>query len=234
MNRTKTITLTIGSMAAGAIIATGLTGVALAADTTPSPTSSSTTAPDAAGSATDGLRRGPGGPGGMRGDHGPGGELLHSESVVKAADGTITTEQRIRGTVTAVSASSITVKAEDGVSRTFVVSATTEVHTGLMTRGHGADDAGGTTTAAADTIADVKVDDVAMVEGTVSGSTATATRIHAMTAAEAAQMEQERATMEAERGQGGRGMAPHAHDAQGNDIAATGASATGTSTTSAA
>lgn len=230
MNRTKTITLTIGSMAAGAIIATGLTGVALAADTTPSPTSSST-APDAAGSATDGLRRGPGGPGGMRGDHGPGGELLHSESVVKSADGTITTEQRIRGTVTAVSASSITVKAEDGVSRTFAVAATTEVHTGVMTRDHGTD---GTTTAAADTIADVKVDDVAMVEGTVSGSTATATRIHAMTAAEAAQMEQERATMEAERGQGGRGMAPHAHDAQGNDIAATGASATGTSTTSAA
>ncbi len=83
MSRTRTITLTLGSIAAGAVLATGVTGLAMAADSTPSPSSSATTpgatngqaVPDALGAAHDGMRGGPsdaghggrGHDGGMRG-----------------------------------------------------------------------------------------------------------------------------------------------------------------------
>jgi hypothetical protein len=121
---------------------------------------------------------------GMRG--GPGGEALHGEAVVKSADGTISTVRQIQGSVTAVSADSITVEAEDGYSATFAVTSDTEVRTGLPQRdGSGPD-------ASTETIAGVSVGDVAHVGGTVDGSSATADRIHAMTAAEAATMEAQR------------------------------------------
>lgn len=200
MSRTRTITLTVGSLAAGAMLATGVTGMALADDSTSSP-SSSASAPGAPGSGVPGqdgrgdrgMRGGPGmgdhgmrgGPGmgdrGMRG--GPGGEALHGELVVKAADGTISTVRQIRGTVTAVSASSITVTAEDGYTATFAVTSDTEVHVGLPDRS--ADPATDT-----DAITDVAVGDVARVHGTVSGSAATAAHVMALTADEAAQLEQ--------------------------------------------
>jgi hypothetical protein len=194
MSRTRTITLTLGSIAAGAVLATGVTGLALAEDTaTPSPgTSSSAPGTDASPGITD--RRGPGGMGdavggrhgmhGMRG--GPMGEALHGEFVVKAADGTISTVREVQGTVTAVSGTSITVKAEDGYTSTFAVNADTEVHTGLPSRDRGTADV---TTQA---ISDVSVGDVARVHGTVSGDTATAEDVHAMTAEQAATMEAER------------------------------------------
>ena len=145
MSRTKTIALAIGTLAAGALLATGITGIAQAADTTPSPSSrpsSSTT--------DDGHHgHGPGRP------HPEGRDMpIHGEAVVKAADGTYTTVSSIRGTVSAVSSTSITVKAEDGFVATYVINADTEG-------------------------ADVKVADVVSVRGTVSGSTATATSIHA-------------------------------------------------------
>ncbi len=73
-----------------------------------------------------------GGMHGMRG--GPMGEALHGEFVVKAVDGTISTVRQVQGTVTAVSDTSITVKAEDGYTATFAVNADTEVHTGLPCR----------------------------------------------------------------------------------------------------
>jgi hypothetical protein len=199
MSRTRTITLTLGSLAAGAILATGVTGLALADDqSTPAPTASSSagttsdsTAPDArrddgrgmGGRGSDDRHGGPGrGMHGMRG--GLMGEALHSEAVVKAEDGTITTVRQIRGTVTAVSGTSITVKAEDGYSSTFAVTADTEVRVGLPERG---------TDPSTDTMADVAVGDVAHVHGTVSGDTATATRLMAMTAEQAAELEAKRA-----------------------------------------
>ena len=189
MSRTRTITLTVGSLAAGAILATGITGLAMAADSTPGPTSPTGTSPAAAAV--------PGTPGdphagrqhlpGMRG--GPGGQALHGELVVKAADGTISTVRTINGTVTAVSSSSITVKADDGYSSTFSVAATTEVRVGAPDFTQGRADPSAVST---DAITDVTVGDVAHVDGTVTGSTATATEVHAMTAAEAAAMEQQR------------------------------------------
>jgi hypothetical protein len=174
MSRTRTITLTIGSLAAGAVLATGITGMAMAADGTPSGTPGGSHAsrqhmPD------------------MRG--GPGGQALHGELVVKAADGTISTVRTIHGTVTAVSSSSITVKADDGYSSTFDVTATTEVRVGAPDFTQGRPDPSAVST---DAITDVSVGDVAHVDGTVAGSTATATKVHAMTAAEAAAMDQQR------------------------------------------
>ena len=68
----------------------------------------------------------------------------------------------VGGTVTAVSPTSITVKAADGFSGTFVVGSSTKVHVK------------GTKPA---TIANVKVNDRAVVAGTKSGSTVTATQV---------------------------------------------------------
>jgi hypothetical protein len=210
MSRAKTITVTVGSLAAGAILATGITGIASASGSTSTnntPTAAqSSTAPGSAQSTRPrghadrqrgGMRGGP-----HRGDHemlgGPRGDALHGEAVVKAADGTISTVRMIRGEVTAVSSSSISVKAEDGFTATYAVTSTTDVHTGPPSRGHGPGDpagstAGSSTAPAPSTIADVKVGDVAMVEGTVTGSTVMAAEIRSMTAAQAAQLDQLRA-----------------------------------------
>lgn len=192
MSRTRTITLTLGSIAAGAVLATGVTGLALADDTAaPSPgASSSAPAGDAASGPMgqrdrgDRMRDGRGGPGGLHGMRGgPMGAALHGEFTVKAEDGTISTVRQVRGTVSAVTSTSITVTAEDGYTATFAVDADTEVRTGLPTRDRGA--AGSTT----QSIADVAVGDVARVHGTVSGTSATAAHVHAMTAEQAATLE---------------------------------------------
>jgi hypothetical protein len=52
---------------------------------------------------------------------------LHSESVVKKADGTFETVLSQRGTVEAVSESSVTVKSEDGFTQSYAVNAETRI-----------------------------------------------------------------------------------------------------------
>jgi hypothetical protein len=52
---------------------------------------------------------------------------LHAQWVTKSKDNTFVTHDAIRGTVTAVSATSITVQAEDKKSQTFTVNADTKV-----------------------------------------------------------------------------------------------------------
>jgi hypothetical protein len=52
---------------------------------------------------------------------------LHSESVVKKADGTFETELSQQGTVEAVSETSVTVKSEDGYQQSYTVNADTRV-----------------------------------------------------------------------------------------------------------
>lgn len=206
MSRKSTIAITLGALAAGAVIATGVTGVATAA----------TSAHDNRGqasqgtTATDGMRDGGGrgdgmrGPGGMHGPRGlleAGTEPLHGETVVKKADGTIVTVRMVSGTVTAVSATSITVTAEDGYAGTFAVTSDTEVRAGLPVRGERPADPSTTTPpASTDTIADVAVGDTAHVVGTVSGSSATADRVHALSPEEAAQLEADRAAHDAAEG----------------------------------
>jgi hypothetical protein len=74
------------------------------------------------------------------------------------------THDEIRGTVSAVSATSITVKATDGTSETYSVSSATKVH------------AKGDTTTSPGTISQVKVGDRAIVIGTGTANFA-ATRV---------------------------------------------------------
>ncbi|MFD0578262.1 hypothetical protein [Dactylosporangium darangshiense] len=84
---------------------------------------------------------------------------LHGDFVVKNGSGQYVTERLQSGTVTAVSATSITAKSEDGHATTFVVSADTKVDNGAAK------------------ISDVKQGDSVTVIGLVSGDTATATEI---------------------------------------------------------
>ncbi|WP_433328100.1 hypothetical protein [Dactylosporangium sp. CA-139066] len=87
------------------------------------------------------------------------GGALHGDFVVKSGNGQYVTERLQSGTVTAVSATSITAKSEDGHATTFVVGADTKVGNGAAK------------------ISDVKAGDSVTVIGTVSGDTATATEI---------------------------------------------------------
>lgn len=122
---------------------------------------------------------GPGDMGGPRGDMGgPGGHMLHGEGVVEDADGNFVTIRTQSGEVTAVSATSITVKSTDGYSSTYVINDETVVERDRT----------------ADTAA--KVGDTVHVRATVDGNTATADDIHALSPELAAQMEQKRAEME--------------------------------------
>ena len=129
-----------GMLAAAAVVAglvAGATGVALADDgSTASGTPSSTASP------RDGYGPG-GGPGhGAKGfrDRGPGGRhglglmglrgALHGELVVPKAGGGYQTVLVQRGEATAVSGTSITVRSEDGFTRTYAVTGDTLVNAG--------------------------------------------------------------------------------------------------------
>jgi hypothetical protein len=89
-------------------------------------------APSASASATP-SPPGPGLPGGRdghRGRHGGFGVLgrgLHGEWVVKNNDGKYVTLAAVRGQVTAYSPTSITIKAEDGFTATYVINSNTMV-----------------------------------------------------------------------------------------------------------
>jgi hypothetical protein len=111
---------------AAALVAAGLVGGIVVAgyatanaQTSPTPSPGTTTPQDAPR----------GGPGGHHG--GPGGGMgIHGEFVTKAADGGYQTMASQVGEVTAVSATSLTVKSEDGYSRTYVVNDDTLVNAG--------------------------------------------------------------------------------------------------------
>ncbi|HST65248.1 MAG TPA: hypothetical protein VLM05_08675 [Mycobacteriales bacterium] len=82
---------------------------------------------------------------------------MHGEFVVKGKDGKPVTLVTIRGQVTAVGPTSVTVKAEDGFTTTFVANADTKVRGADVTK-----------------IADVKVGAKGAVLGVKSGNTTTA------------------------------------------------------------
>ena len=155
---------------AGGVAALGVTALASGLITSPAQAtdSSTTPAPNADGQLGPMGDHGRGGPGMDRHrDAAQYGERVSSERTVKQSDGTIVVIRDVKGSVTAVSATSITVATADGKNYTFVVDANTTVD-----REH-----------AAAAIADVVVGDIAHVSGTVDGGTATATRIHAETEA---------------------------------------------------
>jgi hypothetical protein len=89
-------------------------------------------------------------------------KIEHGEWTTRDKSGTDVVHDAVGGTVTAVSGTSITVKAADGFSETFAVGSSTKVHVK------------GTTPA---TISNVKVNDRAVVAGTKAGSTVTATQV---------------------------------------------------------
>ena len=155
-------TLTAGAAAAvvGVVILVGLTSAGAQTSSTVAP---ATPAPGARppgpphGFGPGGWDHHEGGPDGMPG--GMAGGVLHGEFTAVDPNGGYRTIDVQSGTVTAVSASSITVKSQDGFTRTYVVSTKTLVDAGR------------------DGIADVKVGHTVHVEATVTGNTATAADI---------------------------------------------------------
>jgi Domain of unknown function (DUF5666) len=111
---------------------------------------------------------GPGGPGGFGrpggfggpGGFGRGGAVLHGEQVVQEGSKVVTIDEQ-SGKVTAVSATSLTVKSTDGFTATYVIDSSTKV---------------GKKGAAAK-ISAVAVGDTVRVEGTKSAGTVTADRV---------------------------------------------------------
>jgi hypothetical protein len=101
--------------------------------------------------------RGPGGPGGF-GMMGAGG-AIHGELTVPDGNGGYRTMVIQRGTVTAVSSTSVTVKSDDGYTKTYEVDDNTLVNAGN------------------EGIGDVNKDDKVDVQGFMEGSTAHAARV---------------------------------------------------------
>jgi hypothetical protein len=154
----------IGTVAAVAATTTagGVAWAASNADPTPSPSASPS---------TPSQQQKPDQPGkggfGPRGEFGLGG-ALHGEFVVQKDGGGYQTVATQRGSVTAVSKDSITVKSDDGYSRTYKVDADTLVNS------------------ARDGIASIKTGSTVTVSAVVADNTATATMINDGSARDAA------------------------------------------------
>ena len=157
---------------AAAAAAAAVLAVAIGVTASQSASAASSSSPVPSGRPS-GVPDGPGGPGGHglggpgpfggpggRGPGGPDGQLLHGEEVVQQGTKVVTIEEQA-GKVTAVSATSITVKSTDGFTATYVVSVATKV---------GKDRAEAKISA-------VKVGDTVRIEATKAGSTVTADRI---------------------------------------------------------
>ncbi|MFG1625650.1 hypothetical protein [Kribbella sp. NPDC049227] len=151
-----------GTVAAVAATTTagGVAWAATNADPTPSPS------PSASPSAPSN-EPGPGKGLGHRGEFGIGG-ALHGEFVVPKDGGGYQTVATQRGEVTAVSKESITVKSEDGYSRTYTLTEDTLVN------------------AARDGIDDVKVGNTVQVTAVVADGKATASSVNDGTVRQAA------------------------------------------------
>lgn len=163
-----------GRVAAWTTVATfgvlAVTGVALAAPAISAATNSAPNpAPSASGSASPDKQPHSKGdrPGkGNRQAHLPRlGKNVHAQAVVRDKDGKFITVYTQRGTVTAVSATSITLKSADGFTSTYVVNAETKVaKVGGEGRKHGE----------AAKIGDIKVGDLAGVVAVKSAESKTA------------------------------------------------------------
>lgn len=112
-------------------------------------------------------------------------QLLHSESVVKKADGTFHTVLEQRGTVESVSETAITVRSEDGHAQTYSIASETKVTklpAPAADRGAGADsgagaDGGKRLRPSDGTIVDITAGEVVRISGVKNGDQATADRI---------------------------------------------------------
>lgn len=141
--------IVIAGSAAAVVLGAGTAAMAASGSSSPSPAPSSNSASSTGKAA--------------KADHGKKDQLkraLHATWVTKAGKGSTgyVTHDAIRGSVTAVSATSITVKAADNVSETYTVNSTTKVHS----RADGKGKAG--------TMSEVKSGDKVMVLGTGTSS----------------------------------------------------------------
>jgi hypothetical protein len=151
--------------AAGVGITLGAAGIAAAADNpSPSPSGGTTaqTAPNAPGARPHPGRMGHrGGPGAERGMGMRG--AVHGEFVVPNGKGGWRTVQMQRGTVTAVSKTALTVRSEDGFTKSYVLTSATLVDAGR------------------DGIATVATKEQVAVVATESGGTTTANEVRDLT-----------------------------------------------------
>ena len=105
---------------------------------------------------------------------------LHSEGVVKKADGTFQTVLEQRGTVEAASGTSVTVKSEDGYVQSYSVSADTKITLFPAPAADGSpptDDDGKRLRPSDGTIADIAPGDAVRIAGVRNGDQAAAERI---------------------------------------------------------
>ena len=155
---------TIGGLAALAIVAGGAgVTIAHAAQTSTGPTVASadptgtaTPSPSATGKPAKAARADKGGRVAAKQILGKVKDFQHAEWVTKGDGNTYVTHEAILGEVSAVSATSITVKSTDGTSMTFAVTADTKVHQRQPK---------GSTTTTTPTIADVKTGQTVLVGG---------------------------------------------------------------------
>ena len=152
--------IVIAGSAAAVVLGAGT--AALAASGSSSSSSPSSSATSTSGTATAGKAK-------AHGKHARRDVLkraLHATWVTRDGKSSTTyvTHDAIRGSVTAVSASSITVKAADGVSQTYAVNSSTKVHSRAAGKG------------ATATISSVKSGDKVLVAGTGT-SALTATQV---------------------------------------------------------
>ncbi|HEY9475988.1 MAG TPA: hypothetical protein VIS06_19325 [Mycobacteriales bacterium] len=159
----------VAGWAAAGVLAAAATGVGIAYAADPSPSPTATSSPTVRFGASDS----PGEPGDsqVRGGHGrkarplagglPGRRVMHGEMVVSGRNGAPTTVDVQRGKVTDVSASSITVRSDDGFTATYRITSDTVVRINQK----------GATTAK------VSDGDTAVVLAHRSGDTSTAQRV---------------------------------------------------------
>jgi len=124
---TKKIALGVAGVAAAGVLGTAGVAAATSNDSTPAPTASAAPSTSAAPSDRPKAKRA------RRALIGRG---MHGEWVVKGKDGKPVTLETIRGTVTAVGSSRLTVKAEDGFTETFATNSDTKVRGGANALGN--------------------------------------------------------------------------------------------------
>jgi hypothetical protein len=107
-------------------------------------------------------------------------QQVHSESVARKADGTFETQLSQRGTVEAVSDTSISVRSEDGYSQAYTVNAETRIMHVPAPQADGSaaqDDDGKRLKPLDGAITDIAVGDNVRIAGVKNGDTVTAERI---------------------------------------------------------
>jgi len=163
MKRKTAIGSAIAAMGAGALLATGITGLATASPTT-NPGVDRLSSSDGSMTKDRGPKgRGMGHHGSKQGKHGK--NAVRGEHVIQGADGAFITYRMTHGTVTAVSPTSITVQAADGTSERYAINAETRVFKDRSTAA----------------VSDITANSSVHVMGTVTAGTPTADKIHIRT-----------------------------------------------------